>query len=156
MQSSGGPTTNRSGPRTINLSGITLQDLGRLLNTVGRGAHVLGEEDEVTDEGEDQGGFSDSSHTAPHQWFKPVTEPQKAGVELINSGDFGRVANRARVRRNDVNVAKFLINRPRRPQPFAHKEDYAHVRRHPPSYNIPFHCPLEPHPQLQWHCRCRV
>jgi DDB1- and CUL4-associated factor 11 len=24
-------------------------------------------------------------------WFKPVTEPQKAGVELMNGGEFGRL-----------------------------------------------------------------
>jgi len=146
MQSSGSPTANRGGPRTINLTGITLQDLGRLLNTVGRSARIL-EEDEVTDEDED--GFSHPSHPAPHQWYKPATEPQKAGVELINSGDFGRVANRARVRRNDVNLAKFLINRPRRPQPSTYKEDYVHVRRHLACYILndsPFHCPLEPRP----------
>ncbi|KAF8591926.1 WD40 repeat-like protein [Ramaria rubella] len=30
------------------------------------------------------------------KWFKPVTEPQKAGVELLNSGEFGRLGSKRR------------------------------------------------------------
>jgi WD repeat-containing protein 23 len=123
MQAGGG--TQRGGARVINLSGISLQELSRLLNS----AHVpLEEEEEVADEDDDEDEYNSSfQHASHHKWFQPVTEPQEAGVELINSGEFGRVANRERVRRHDVNIAKVLKNRNRRPVPSLFKEDHAHV-----------------------------
>ncbi|KAF5385331.1 hypothetical protein D9615_001190 [Tricholomella constricta] len=133
MQSAGGPQPTPGGERTISLSGVNLHDLSRLLGSVsasrgGAGAYLFNEEDDddEDEEDEDDNYFNAFRAAAREQWTGPkITEPQQAGVELLNSGDFGRVANKLRARRNDVNIAKFLFNRGKRPQLTTYKEDYA-------------------------------
>jgi len=67
----------------------------------------------------------------PHQpknWFKPVTEPQKAGVELMAGGDFGRL----RAKKIE-NVWKMLkereLGRKGRGRG-TEREDFVRVRKH--------------------------
>jgi hypothetical protein len=144
MQSGGGPRQSGGSPQpTISLSGISLQEISRLLGSVSAGASInvrhFGDEDDDDeeddgDEGTEEDAYYDSFRQASQRnWFPPVTEPQKEGTELLTGGDFGRVANKLRSRRKHVNVAKFLLNRASRPQPSSHKEDYADVGR-PPGY----------------------
>ncbi|GLB35784.1 putative WD domain, G-beta repeat [Lyophyllum shimeji] len=132
MQAGGGPQANRDGRRTIRLSGIDIHDLTQLLTSAGvrrRGPDfALNEEDleEEEEDDEDDGYYNAYRAAANVQWRGPqITEPQKAGVELLNSGDFGRVANKSRSRRNDTNIANLIVNRAKRPQPRMYKEDYA-------------------------------
>ncbi|KAJ6611484.1 WD40-repeat-containing domain protein [Mycena sp. CBHHK59/15] len=54
-------------------------------------------------------------------------EPQEAGLRLLHSGDFGRVGIKARLRRNDLNIAKFLRGRASQPRPKYYKEDYVSI-----------------------------
>lgn len=58
--------------------------------------------------------------------FESNAKPQKAGIELLSSGDFGRVANRQRLLRNEVNIARLHIRRLQCPLPMSYKEDYTH------------------------------
>ncbi|KAF5368500.1 hypothetical protein D9758_002148 [Tetrapyrgos nigripes] len=58
-------------------------------------------------------------------WIPPASTPQEAGVELIKSGDFGRVSPKIRARRGHNNLAKVISNRLSRPHPVLYKEDYA-------------------------------
>ncbi|KAF8079014.1 WD40-repeat-containing domain protein [Lyophyllum atratum] len=133
MQAGGGPQASRDGQQTISLSGINLHDLTRLLGSAGvRGGRLqdfaLQEEDpdEDEDEDEDDNYYNAYRASAHVQWTGPkTTEPQQAGVELLDSGDFGRVAHKLRSRRNDINIAKLILNRAQRAQPHTYKEDYA-------------------------------
>jgi DDB1- and CUL4-associated factor 11 len=136
MQSTGSPRSDDRESRTIGLTGISLQDLSRLLSArssqaggipTGRN-HIADDEDEAEDDNDDVDEYSDSFRQAVHQWFPDITEPQKAGMELLTSGDFGRVAAKLRSRRSDVNVAKLIYKRSMRPKPVSYKEDYASVR----------------------------
>ncbi|RDB29479.1 LEC14B protein [Hypsizygus marmoreus] len=138
LQSGGGPQANRGASRTVSFSGVTIQDLRRLLGSVGAvgGGHsarmfaVDDDEDEMEEDDENQDDedeyYNSFRSTAHHKWFKEVAEPQEAGVELLNSGDFGRVANKSGSQRQNTNIAKFLLNRTRRCQPTTYKEDYTH------------------------------
>lgn len=45
------------------------------------------------------------------KWFTPVEEPQKAGVDLLMSGEFGRVQRKIDTQRKRDNVAKALLAR---------------------------------------------
>lgn len=139
MQSGGGPRHESRGQRTVSLSGITLQDLSRLLGGVSAGAGLsarlaaddeyepMDDDDDDEETGEDA--YYDSfRQSAQKHWFPPVTEPQKAGTELLTGGEFGRVANKLRSRKNNLNVTKFILNRTGRPHPSTLKEDYTGVR----------------------------
>lgn len=97
--------------------------------TNARPAFVADEDEDADDDDEDDETeyYNSFAATAHQKWFTEVTEPQKAGVELLNSGDFGKVANKSRTRRKDINLAKSIMNRSRHPQPTAYKEDHADV-----------------------------
>lgn len=115
------------------ISGLTLQDLTRLLGGIPAGAVLASvgisarlEEDEeddedYEDEDDEEGLYHQSSQK---QWFPPVTEPQKAGTELLAGGEFGRVANKLHSKKNTLNVSKFILDRTRRPYRSTSKEDY--------------------------------
>ncbi|KAG6873840.1 hypothetical protein C0995_010452 [Termitomyces sp. Mi166 len=133
MQSAGGPQSpGYGGSRITRSSGIALQDISRLLNTLGRG-RGLGHPDEDEEYEEDDDDDDDDYYTsfrsaAVAPWKSPeIAEPQKEGVELLNSGDFGRVGSKARKRRNDINLANLILDRARRSRPVRNnlKEDYA-------------------------------
>jgi WD repeat-containing protein 23 len=87
--------------------------------------NVVGEDEET----EYDTDWDDHASQVAHQWFPEVTEPQKAGVELLSSGDFGRVGDKLRSRRNDLNIAKFIHKRSSQPIVIPCKEDYASVCR---------------------------
>ncbi|KAE9409145.1 WD40 repeat-like protein [Gymnopus androsaceus JB14] len=57
--------------------------------------------------------------------FPPATSPQAAGVNLIKSGEFGRIAPKIRARRNNRNLASVLSNRLTSPHPALYKEQYS-------------------------------
>ncbi|KAG5352432.1 hypothetical protein C0989_002334 [Termitomyces sp. Mn162] len=135
IQSAGGPqSSDHGGSRNTGISGFNLQDISRWF--IGRGGATRGlalndpdadgEEDDYDDEDDDDDYhalFNTSSRTS---WKGPeTTEPQKEGVELLNSGDFGRVGNKAQKRRNKTNIANIILNRTRRIRPVSNKEDYA-------------------------------
>lgn len=134
MQSQGRTRSNDRESRSIGLTGITLHDLTRILRAQGRSpvitarSHTYEDEDEDDDDNDYLDEYSESHRQTGPKWFPEVVEPQTAGVELLKSGDFGRVADKLRSRRSDVNVAKLLISRSMRPKSVLCKEDYASVR----------------------------
>ncbi|KAI0066418.1 WD40 repeat-like protein [Artomyces pyxidatus] len=42
------------------------------------------------------------------KWFRPATKPQKAGVQLLMSGEYGRVRHKIRARAGEWNVGKVI------------------------------------------------
>ncbi|KAG6897966.1 hypothetical protein C0992_008356 [Termitomyces sp. T32_za158] len=142
MRSPGGSQSNsHRGSRNTHIYGIS-----RLLSTLGRSGAVRGlalddpdedEEDDDDDDGDDYYGPSGAAVGA--SWKGPkTTEPQEQGVELLNSGDFGRVGSKARTRRNYLNLANLVLNQSRRLRPVSNREDYAAVRVYP---SIPYQWP---------------
>lgn len=133
MQAGGAPQRQTSdGRRTISLSGISLQNLSRLLGgrviSGSSNRRVYPEEDDEDDPDyeDDEDGYYGSLRNFS-QWFPPVTEPQPAGVNLLKSGDFGNVGTKLRSRRNEQNLAKTILNRNARPVPRTIKEEYTGV-----------------------------
>jgi WD repeat-containing protein 23 len=134
-QPGGIPRSDTEDSRTTGPSGISFQDLTSFLSVPSGSASPINlnltggaygrPEDE--EEEEDQDEYYNSFRQAAPQWFQEVTEPQKPGVELLKSGDFGRVADKLRSRRSDVNIAKFISKQSSRPTPVPYKENYASV-----------------------------
>ncbi|KAF7302962.1 WD-REPEATS-REGION domain-containing protein [Mycena kentingensis (nom. inval.)] len=107
---------------------MTLEELNQLLRAASEVPDdepeaELTEEDteDEQDEREYQRTLRQSSHRA---YFKPVTEPQPAGVQLIESGEFGRVGPKMKARRNALNIAATLRSREARARPRVYKEAY--------------------------------
>jgi len=114
MQNGGGPL----GHRTVN---VTTRDISQLLEGI-TPIRLFDDGDEDEDDdyyGEDNGA---------QQWYPPHEEPQPAGVELLASGDFGRVSMKDRA--NNRNVAKRLFTRVLQPQSSLYKEDITNVSSH--------------------------
>lgn len=139
MQSGEGSqsSTNLGGGASMRLSGITFQDLARLMSVgtatrVGNRVHIQADEDEDEDDenynGTEDDGIEGYSRVSAHQWYPPVTEPQKAGLELLANGDFGRVGVKARSRRNSHNILKTVSHKFYRPLPLTSREDLQSVR----------------------------
>jgi WD repeat-containing protein 23 len=131
------PGNDNISPASIQVNGISLQELSRLL---GGAAASFGRiptqpvENEESDpdyvdeeEEEDDNEDYDQYHGAAHQWFPAVTEPQEDGLNLLINGEFGRVGQRLETIRNNINVTKLLRDRGRMARPSNYKEDIASV-----------------------------
>lgn len=138
-----GTTNSNGGSATASLS---IEDLQRLLSIFSprelspRGVtqYSLVEEEEDDDEylDEDDEGtvyynWGSASHARPWDrsrgWWPRIAEPQKEGLELLYSGEFGRALHQIRSREDQNNVARKLLSRgmSSRPTP---KEDITCVR----------------------------
>ncbi|KAF5392627.1 hypothetical protein D9757_002331 [Collybiopsis confluens] len=93
--------------------------------------HQDGEEELVDDD--DDPDFADEDDN-DEEWYPtrrsvftypPASSPRPAGVKLIKSGEFGRVAPKIRARRNQRNLSTALNNRLSTPHPSIYREDYA-------------------------------
>ena len=118
--------------RTVGLSGISLQTLSRILSNTPRAFDTSVEEDHDEDEGDDdddgdEPSYDTSFHRPMYRWFPPHTEPQNEGVELLLSGDFGRVGLKANAERKNLNITRSLLSRPYRPMPASYQEQYSNV-----------------------------
>jgi WD repeat-containing protein 23 len=128
MQSGEPQLSTGSGGASMRLSGITLQDLARRMR-VGNQIHIQpSSDDDYNGADNDEDDDYISTHTSAH-WHAPVTEPQKAGLELLVSGDFGRVGVKACNRRNPRNIPKSVLNKYYSPLPLTSREDLQSVRR---------------------------
>jgi WD repeat-containing protein 23 len=115
LQSGGAPL----GRRAINMS---TRDMSQLLDGMNPIQNLFEDGDEDDDDdyyGEDNGA---------QQWFPPHDEPQPAGVDLLASGDFGRVSvKKDRTGINNRNVAKRMFTRVLHPQTSLYKENITSV-----------------------------
>ena len=115
------------------LSRISLQTPSRITFNTPRAFDASVEEDHDEDEpgDDDYGGDESSCDTSFHQprscWFSPHTEPQNEGVELLPSGEFGRVGLKINAERKNLNITKSLLSRPHRPMPASYQEQYFKV-----------------------------
>lgn len=118
----------------MRVSELTLRDLARLLGRRGddsRGSrqhqHIIeddeDDEDYMTVEDDDDELYGHQRRTRSRPFFPPVTEPQKEGLELLASGDFGRVGVKNRTRRNRRNIARTVLNQGKNPVPLSNRED---------------------------------
>lgn len=59
-----------------------------------------------------------------NQWFPPHKEPQKVGLDLLASGEFGRVdvKNLARRDHTSRNISKRILNQFTHPVPVSNRE----------------------------------
>ncbi|CAA7264768.1 unnamed protein product [Cyclocybe aegerita] len=132
------PMASSDSVPTVSLRGITMQDLARLM---GSGPRVTPpDEDEADEANEDvmmfEGGNDDDEYDdddddyyysppprPARQWFKPVEEPQQAGLELLTSGEFGQVGIKNRSRRRATNLARTVLDRGYRPIPSPNREE---------------------------------
>ena len=96
-------------------------DLVRLLRTAP--SRAQDEEDAGNDDEDD----SASSHWN-RQWYPPHTEPQKRGVELLMSGEFGRVGNKLRSKKCSRNVSRLLLDRSCKSRGVLSREELSSVR----------------------------
>lgn len=126
LRASGGADT-----QTVGLSGISLQTLSRILSNTPRAFDTSVEENHDEDEGDDDDGdepsYDTSFHPPVYRWFSPHTEPQNEGVELLRSGDFGRVGLKINAERKNLNITRSLFSRPHRPMPASYQEQYSTV-----------------------------
>lgn len=92
------------------------------------------EDDEDYDPEEDDDDDGDAWYypgvSSRRTWVPPVTtEPQEAGVKLLNSGEFGYVGPKHRARPNHANVAKAILSAASKPSSsFTPKEELTTVR----------------------------
>lgn len=101
---------------------ITYNDLVRLLRT----DPSNGDQDEEDDDtGNDE--YSTTSHWN-RQWYPPHIEPQQRGVELLMSGEFGRVGNKLRSVKGSRNVSRLLLDRSCDPRGTLSREELSSVR----------------------------
>lgn len=98
---------------------ITYGDLVRFLRT----GPPWADEDDEADDNEYSGG----SHWNK-QWYPPHTEPQKKGVELLMSGEFGRVGNKLRSNKGRRNISRLLLDRSCKPGVTQFREELTSVR----------------------------
>lgn len=118
-------------PSGISLSGISPTDLRTLLGTSRLASFDDNDEDEDYEDEDDEdyvpeniwtGYLGRSAPAVP--WNPPVTtEPQAAGTELLNSGDFGYVGSKHRARSNYANVTRAILDRAIKPPSFVPRED---------------------------------
>ncbi|KII94042.1 hypothetical protein PLICRDRAFT_36272 [Plicaturopsis crispa FD-325 SS-3] len=87
--------------------GISLVDLGRHFGITIRTTQPLADDNDDDDE-EYFSGYGRRRRTALGSWYPKITEPQKAGVELLMSGQFGRVGHKIRRSQNDNSVFRTL------------------------------------------------
>ncbi|XP_006454240.1 hypothetical protein AGABI2DRAFT_62131 [Agaricus bisporus var. bisporus H97] len=122
------------GPATFNLSGLSLRNLTRLLRAASgdSGSHLYRVEDEDQDDSDDQesGLYEDEDdwdyenrNMGHPPWYEEVKEPIKEGVELLYSGDFGRIGHKSRGKRNTANLARHVLAQTSKAIPVACRED---------------------------------
>lgn len=86
------------------------------------------------------------------KWFPSVTGPQDAGLELLRSGEFGRIGIEARSRKGSASFAKAILSR-RSKLRQTPKQDIANVQAiH--SLGISLMVSVGYHSELQWYGRC--
>ncbi|KDR85616.1 hypothetical protein GALMADRAFT_234583 [Galerina marginata CBS 339.88] len=134
LQPAGGPqiTTGTTGNAQMRVSELTLRDMARLLGVRPANARTEHAHHPHDDDDEDDDDYlideEEEVHNRPRRtrgrpFFPPVKEPQKEGLELLASGDFGRVGVKSRSRRSRPNIARTLLNPGNRPIPHINRED---------------------------------
>lgn len=111
-------TTERTIGSGTDSGEITYGDLVRFLRT----GPSWADGDEA-----DDNGYSGHSHWNK-QWYPPHTEPQKKGVELLMSGEFGRVSNKLRSNKGTRNISRLLLDRSCKPGVTPFREELTSVR----------------------------
>lgn len=69
------------------------------------------DDDDLDDDNDDYGDYEPTDRNQECGQSAPATEPQEAGVELLNGGEFGRITPKIRSRRGERNLVKAITNR---------------------------------------------
>ncbi|CAK5280746.1 unnamed protein product [Mycena citricolor] len=97
-----------------------------------------GDEVDIFDEmrhEDDDADYDDSAYAPPvsahrrdrvayQKFFPTITEPQATGLELLYSGEFGRVGNKCKIRRGPLRVAREIRRRMAQARPAVYREDF--------------------------------
>ncbi|KAF8445715.1 WD40 repeat-like protein [Boletus edulis BED1] len=113
-----GNATERTTSSGTNEGNSIYGDLVRLLQA----GPSSGDQDEEDDQVDDDDEYLTGSPWH-RQWYPPHTEPQKTGVELLMSGEFGRVSNKLRSNKGSKNVSRLLLDRSCNPRGILSKEE---------------------------------
>ncbi|KAH7923909.1 WD40 repeat-like protein [Leucogyrophana mollusca] len=102
------------------------QILRYLARIIGGGNSTNADEDDDEElvEDEDEGRYYGRSSWS-EQWFSPHKEPQQAGVELLNGGEFGAVSTKIKTRKNNRNLTRLLLDRSTRSRNTLRREGIA-------------------------------
>ncbi|KAH9486363.1 LEC14B-like protein [Psilocybe cubensis] len=130
------------GNTRLRVSELTLRDMARLLSSrpvttadqrsaSARAHHSMVADDDddddeyipIDDDDDDEDTYNRPARRRGRPFFPPVTEPKKEGLELLASGDFGRVGVKSRGRRNRANIARTILGRGSHPIPLFNRED---------------------------------
>jgi WD repeat-containing protein 23 len=112
-----------------------------------------GAEDEDNDDDDYEDDIWDNGHYASSHLLGPHTEPQEAGIQLLHSGEFGRVSTKIKAQHGVHNIARILAHRGEYGRGKPTREDLESVSM--PAFNAHNRVLIraDPHPKLQWdHC----
>jgi DDB1- and CUL4-associated factor 11 len=123
------------GPTELRLSNLSLRQLRRLFLLADGGRRsisfrVLEHNDEEEDD-DDEENWTGSYMTGPAVgWRRPqITEPQKPGLELLMSGEFGHIGRKMKSKKYRRNVSRRIFDRATSARGLMHKEDLASVSK---------------------------
>ncbi|KAF9245903.1 WD40 repeat-like protein [Melanogaster broomeanus] len=112
-------TTNDEHPT---LGSITYGDLVRLLRTGPSSGNQNADED-VDNDDDDEDYVENTDWN--QQWFPPNTKPEERGVELLMSGEFGRVSSKLKSNHGRRNISRLLLDRFSTPRGTLYREELA-------------------------------
>jgi WD repeat-containing protein 23 len=84
------------------------------------------EEEELSNDEDGHNHHHEKSRTHS-KLISKMNEPQEAGLNLLMSGEFGRISNKAIHHRKRTNISKLVTNSPARFSPECYKADISNV-----------------------------
>lgn len=86
-----------------------------------------GDNDELYEDDEDDYLIYEPRQMDRPSWHEEVKEPVEEGVELLYSGDFGRIGPKSRSRRKAVNIARQILSQNSVATPVTYREELISV-----------------------------
>jgi len=124
------------GTRSLSFRSINLHSLARLLRAAsaddGPGFYFEpdnddGDDDELYEDDEDDYSLYEPRQITRPTWHEEIKEPVEEGVELLYSGDFGRIGPKSRSRRKVVNIARQILSQSSVAIPETYREELISV-----------------------------
>jgi len=124
------------GTRSLSFRSINLHSLARLLRAAsaddGPGFYFEpdnddGDDDELYEDDEEDYSLYEPRQIIRPTWHEEIKEPVEEGVELLYSGDFGRIGPKSRSRRKVVNIARQILSQSSVAIPETYREELISV-----------------------------
>lgn len=141
--------------QSTQLRGISIRDLAALLGSRTVPLSLTDDEDDgdyISDNDDEEDYYYSHrvSSNNQRQWFPAVTEPQEAGVQLLQSGEFGPVAQKYRAKTNPGNVNRTLLRSAIHPLRQIPRQEVMSVCISHTGFTNVSHSSVEPSSQYQW------